>query len=81
MRKTTKLAGTNDIAKITHIDTSTSTEVVTLKENRFGLYKESSYIYLYRNLQDMSLEEYKRKMYMTTHSATWEICSLVRFRG
>lgn len=38
MRKTTKLAGTNDIAKITQIDTSTSTDVVTLKkkQNRLG---------------------------------------------
>lgn len=33
MRKTTKLAGTKDMAKITQMDTSTSTEVVTLETN------------------------------------------------
>lgn len=32
MRKTTKLAGTKDIAKITQMDTNTSTDVVILRE-------------------------------------------------
>lgn len=31
MRKTTKLAGTKDMAKMTQMDTRTSTEVVTLE--------------------------------------------------
>lgn len=31
MRKTTKLAGTNDMAKITQMETSTSTDVVILR--------------------------------------------------
>lgn len=34
MRKTTKLAGTKDMAKITQMDTSTSTEVVTLETDK-----------------------------------------------
>lgn len=34
MRKTTKLAGTKDMAKITQMDTRTSTEVVTLETDR-----------------------------------------------
>lgn len=33
MRKTTKLAGTKDMAKITQMETSTSTDVVILVEN------------------------------------------------
>lgn len=34
MRKTTKLAGMKDMAKITQMDTSTSTEVVTLETDQ-----------------------------------------------
>lgn len=34
IRKTTKLAGTKDMAKITQMDTRTSTEVVTLETEK-----------------------------------------------
>ena len=53
MRNTTKLAGTKDMAKITQMDTSTSTEVVILEgRGREGEREEDKCSVRWNNTRD-----------------------------
>lgn len=65
MRKSTKLAGTKDMAKITQMETSTSTEVAILPRSS-GL---------------SGRRGAPRDPRPGTHRAASESCSLVRLRG
>lgn len=70
MRNTTKLAGTKDMAKMTQMDTKTSTEVVTLEVERTR-----------KTNPARVRSQVGSGVQVGTHRATWDSCSLVRFRG